>query len=984
MTANANQLPPLFRIDSIIDACQKNSLILTANQRLRNKAIQAWGLYQRDKNLSSWQAPRIYSLDQWFNECWQQLQKRAYTKSLCKIISSEQERILWEKITSNKTLMQAEVLAKQAASAYKTLNRWQLTTQELSNYNHDVSASLLKEWCATFEQALKKSGFITQETSIQIIGDAYDNNSLETEPEISLIGFDDIPPLLNSQLNKMTANIVTIDGNDFTPASLSRTGFSDSASEMAAAAEWAKQVLSTATTKQQVRIGIIVPNLGQCRTQIERALTNSFEGHSLLAETPRYTLPYNISAGIPLGKTPLFIDTFLLLKLNQRTWQTDDLYRLLFSTFWGNYSSELEFRSALVSHFQKMGIFNVSTQELCWQIKNLSKKLNVTVQTNETDSSDIKQPLSYLEKFDQKEKMYNKKQLPSEWVDIFLHQLNLLNWPGEKKPDSIEYQQTQLWHQLLESFTSLDSTLGNITVNEAISQLQSMANHQPFQAKVPDSPIQVLGILEGAGLHFTHCWILGLHQQTWPPAPMPNPLLPISLQRQHNMPHASSLRELQFAQSLTGNYKHCATEIIFSSPNYDGENEIELNPSQLIIDIPLQESSPEQQASLFNTSTNDFEYFIDQQHKIKKTEVVNCQSGPKVSLFDINREGILTGGSNIIKAQSVNPFDAFAKHRLKIRTSNEPVMGFSAIEKGNILHQTLAFLWQHLQTQQQLLSTDDAELEELVSNAVNVEINNVIKYKRHHFGKELCGLEAERQTHLILKWLAYEKTRKSFRVKSIEESFTATIKGYKLHLRLDRIDEVTGSTTDTTNSTFTSTTKIDEPHRVEPCRVEPCRPEPFHLIIDYKTGQCSLKDWYGDHPNDPQLPFYLSVNNLAANNSTADNSCISNNSHYFSSLNAIAFGQINVKQQTLLGLHHESYNVSEITSVKNNKVNLQLTWEQVSDEWSRVSFKLFDQFLFGDTSIKYSNANQLNFSRDFISLNRFYDTGIHNDALENQ
>ena len=60
MPTNANQLPPLFRVEIILDLCQKNSLILTPNQRLRNKAIQAWGLYQLDNNVSTWVPPRIF------------------------------------------------------------------------------------------------------------------------------------------------------------------------------------------------------------------------------------------------------------------------------------------------------------------------------------------------------------------------------------------------------------------------------------------------------------------------------------------------------------------------------------------------------------------------------------------------------------------------------------------------------------------------------------------------------------------------------------------------------------------------------------------------------------------------------------------------------------------------------------------------------------------------------------------------------------
>jgi hypothetical protein len=277
------------------------------------------------------------------------------------------------------------------------------------------------------------------------------------------------------------------------------------------------------------------------------------------------------------------------------------------------------------------------------------------------------------------------------------------------------------------------------------------------------------------------------------------------------------------------------------------------------------------------------------------------------------------------------------------------------------------------------LLIDNSALTFLVSDAVNVEINNIIKHKRHHFGDEIIQLEAERQTELILKWLAYEKTRQPFAVKCIEESYKINIKGFNLRLRLDRIDEI--------NPVINAATELFEP---EPCQPEPCQPEPFHLIIDYKTGQCSLNDWGGEHPNDPQLPLYLCVNNLAANKLNADNtssestslnnSSFDNNIEHFSSLNAIAFGQINVKQQTLIGLHHESFALPEVMSIKDNKVNLQPTWEQASMEWSRVSFELFENFLCGDTNVQYSNANQLKFSRDFISLNRFYDTDIKNNA----
>lgn len=922
MSTPSKKLPPLFRIDTISEPCETNSLIITANQRLSNKAIQAWGHYQQEKSQTLWKSPRIYSIDKWFKHCWKKLQADGYNNSSHKIISNEQERIFWEQITSHHALMQTEVLAQQAASAYKALCKWKLTIDELKQYESDISSHLLQSWFTEFEKKLARTKLITLEESIKIIGQAYSDGALKQEPEILLVGFDDIPPLINSQLNNISSNIRHIDSDDFIPKTVVRREYKDFESELKAATHWARQILSNSDTNASPRIGIIVPNLGQCRSQIERALINTFEGHSLFTQTPRYTLPFNISAGVPLGKTPLFIDTFLLLKLNQSSWAIEDIYRLLFSPFWGAYSTELETRSSIVNDLQTLGLLTVSTQGLCWRIEQKIQQAISLKNTNTTiDDGDYK-TYRYLKNISDKDRYEKNRQLPSQWVEIFLKQLDDINWPGERQPDSIEYQQTQLWHQLLETFASLDNTLGSISVSDAISQLKNMANYQPFQAKVPDSPIQVLGILEGSGLHFTHCWILGLHQQAWPPAPSPNPMLPIALQREHNMPHASSLRELQFAQSLTKNYKHCAKEIIFSSATYDTDNDIELSPSQLIQDIPIQDGFSDKQSE-------DFEGFITAQHQTKTHESVPCQQAPKVNIFDLNSEGILTGGSNIIKMQSINPFDAFAKHRLKIRSIPKATIGFSAIDKGNILHLSLASIWEQLRTQNTLLSTSEDKLKALVSDIVNAEMNTVIKHKRFHFGTQLCELEAQRQTQLILGWLAHEKSRQPFSVIAIEESHRVKINGYTLQLRLDRVDEI-NNTSD----------------------------KPYQLLIDYKTGQCSLNDWKSERPTDPQLPFYLTINN---------------SNHKLGQLNAIAFAQINIKKQSLVGLHHENNHFAELTPIEKNRIGLQPTWEHASEEWNRISNHLFEQFISGNAEVNYINNNQLNFSREYIPLNRFYD-----------
>ena len=154
--------PPLFRLELIRTSCQNGELILTPNQRLRAKAIEAWGLEQQSLGAGVWQAPRIYTLEQWFDQCWQQLQARAYQPSLKSIVTPQQQRALWEAITANSGFMQPEVLAQQAAEGLQRLQLWQLPLESLSRYTGAKSATgilgieLYQYWCKTYYKKLEE------------------------------------------------------------------------------------------------------------------------------------------------------------------------------------------------------------------------------------------------------------------------------------------------------------------------------------------------------------------------------------------------------------------------------------------------------------------------------------------------------------------------------------------------------------------------------------------------------------------------------------------------------------------------------------------------------------------------------------------------------------------------------------------------------------------------------------------------------------
>jgi ATP-dependent helicase/nuclease subunit B len=909
-----NKLSYLFDIKRIKKEIEANQLILTPNNRLRSKIIDAWSGHQQSQGHKTWQTPRIYVIEQWFNQQWQQLQAQAYPAASASIINSEQQRVLWEQITANCGLMQTEAIAKQAANALNTLVHW---NQPVGKHSIDTHIhEQCRQWIQDFQQQLKQLNAITPEESFRIIGCAYEEQQLPQEECIHLLGFDDISPLLETQLNKACAETHIIPPPSELPTSLQRLEFDSTDREMQAAAQWARATLEQQPT---ARIGIIAPNLGQCRKQIEFAFTAEFEAHSLHPNTERYTLPFNLSTGTPLGDTPLISATLNLLKLHTQPqeWSVEFLVQLLLSPFWGRYSEEYQQRNALALQLQALGVFTISGDTLRYWAQRIDERAASEL-PNDTHAPPALQYrlFDYLHRLHQvsTEPANKGKQLPSVWVGIFLQQLDLLYWPGERTPDSQEYQQTQLWYGLLENFANLDSVLNAITSSDALTQLQAMANQLPFQAKVPDSPIQILGILEGAGLRFTHCWIMGLHQQAWPPAPKPNALLPIRLQREHNMPHASSLRELQYAQSLTDNYRHCAAHIIFSSPSHEGDSEQHLLPSQLISDIPL--------ATLVTQSTHhSLESWSNTLQKSRQITAINCEKAPKFT------ENTLIGGATFFKSQAENPFDSFAKYRLGASLPIEPMNGFSHIEKGNILHNSLAAIWQQLRTQAALLDLENQQLNALIDEQVRIAIADIQRHKPKHLNSTLCTIEQERQSTLIKQWLQFEKNRAPFTVIAIEEAQTIQFNGININIRIDRVDQLSDGRL---------------------------------LIIDYKTGTANINAWKGERPKEPQLPLYAL--------------CYSDDQN---AIKGISFAQINVLDQCFKGLGDADI-CEGITSVDKSRSPLSTTtsvstWDEALNHWQQTLRQLLEEFQQGHCPNTYLDEATKTYAQDYLRLNRFYE-----------
>lgn len=836
--------------------------------------MQAYNHYQQQQGHKVWPNIQVYALREWLINSYDQLLDQGKLSDPRSLASNIQLQQLWqlviEKNTEGLELINPLRLAADANTALATLQQWQLAPAELDCENDQQQQFVI--WAEQLQQKLDDHNLQTFESLHTTVNMAYAEGLLAQHDALLALDFGSTTPLVAETLQAVATQLDKRHTHAPVTEACQRLSFTDKDQEARQAALWARQQLQN---NPDATIGIVVPNLGQERDLITRQLTEVFEPHYLLPETSRFTLPFNFSTGVPLGNTPIIHNTLSLLRLNNRQWPFQALIDLLYSPFWGP-QQDLEFIEKLVTAIRDLGREAIHTSTLR-QLCHRQQELTPSAYGQWLDAT--------LQGFEDARRRTPAQQSPSRWIETFQTQLQQLGWPGERRLDSNEYQQVQQWHTLLEDFCRLDSIQPSLSAFEAIDLLGRQASATPFQAQTRESPIQVLGALEAAGLVFDHCWVMGMSHRDWPPASQPNPLLPLDLQRQLRMPHADANRELEYAQELTEYYQRCAKTVVFSHP-CQGEDS-HLSPSPLIQHLPEHSDY-----SLLPSATLD--NCITGQQRASQLESCDVSQAPELSEFEKQH---IRGGSQILRNQAINPMAAFLIHRLGAKQPTEPMAGFTPIQRGQILHNALKLIWDQLNDQQQLLNAKSQTLKQLVEDAVSDQVNRYQRKEPGIIGDNYAANEIARQTRLILGWLEQEKQRPAFTVVAHEQAVDANIAGLPLTLRLDRLDQLQSGEL---------------------------------IIIDYKTGSPHIKHWGGERPEEPQLPLYA----LAFHSEIQALMFVQINANQ---TKAMGIGQL------------QTYHPDITQASDAGKIELPEDWPAILDHWQQTLESLSTEFQQGRT-----------------------------------
>ncbi len=794
-----------------LETLDRHTTVITVNRRLSRVLRDAFDRAQLAAGATVWESPDILPYSSWLQRSWNDFVAGA-DRQLPALLSAEQDLSLWEQVVSEQApgasgdeetpLLQSAGAARNAQAAWALLRGWRLHFgDDLGPVNDEVRA--FRRWARDYESLCRRGAWVDLASVADLLEEGPGAMAANGTRRVLLAGLGAPTPQQRSLFSRLAEEGVSVENwqppsRDPSPQ---RFGFASPDDELEAAARWARQRVEDGAGGP---VGIVVPGLAAMRHRVAAIFEDVFAPGTPRPGRLQSAQPFNISLGRPLAEVQVVADALLILGAMDGRLSLPDAGRWLLSPYLGGGNGS--WRARFDAELRQIG----EPRYTLGRLSELAQRMDAPRDGDEPDAGDGHAQIfvAVVEGLRKRVVSSGRRQAVSDWAAEFSSWLMQAGWPGDRALDSDEYQAVQAFRELLGSLAALAPVLPAVDFADASGQLQRLAVGQLFQSRTGAAPVQILGILEAEGVDYSHLWISGLHHQAWPEPPRPNPFLPVALQRALAMPRAGSEQQLAWARAWTARMLASAGEVIVSHPRKLGDEP--LRASALITDVVEGDES----TLIVNRTAGD----ARQVHEAAPPpEIVDDQRAPAV---DTRRP--VRGGVSVFKDQAACPFRAFAIHRLDARDVAAPESSLDPRVRGNLAHRLLELLWRELGTQARMLALSDAEREALIRSIAERVLGDEARRRPHTLRGRLLSMEQSRLESLGSAWLDIEAERAPFEVQA-EHSESRTVAGLPVTLRPDRLDRLDGG-------------------------------ELF--LVDYKTGRCNPKDWFGERPDEPQLPIY--------------------------------------------------------------------------------------------------------------------------------
>ncbi len=791
------------RLRQLVSFLERGGTIVTATRRLRRFVLECYADMKQDKDQLVWPTPSVLFWEDWLSQGWRDIEAdKAMHNELSMLLNEDQELWLWEMIIRDNLeqqpdlgLLQLPATAKSVRNAWHLLQSWNLDLADLGqDLNQDTEA--FRIWAREFSIRTRERAWLSRSELGAQIGGAVNATGWCADTGVKWLGFDTLTPSQQGLRQKLNENGIQVEFVSEMEAAGTACYQScrDPSHEIESAARWVRALLEHG---EREPIGVVFLDLGPVRDQVEHIFHKILHPEQGVGSDPAQDRTFHLSLGQRLAQIPVVAHALLVLGCLSEARPYSDISDLIHSPFIRGGMSEYPARGQLDIRLRRSGLERIRLDGL---------KPLLTARRQEC-------PM-FCECLDRVQDLAaDRSQLrsPAAWADLFASWLHAIGWPGDRVPNSTEYQAIEAWRDSLARFAGLAVVTKELRLHEALRVLTRLVSERIFQPLTSPAQVQIMGIMEAGGMEFAHLWLAGMSDEQWPPAPRPNPFLPHALQRRHEMPGASAKHTLEYAAIVTRRLLSSAARIVISYPLQRGEQPLKLSP--------LFAHAPEAAPGVIPVSEfNGYSRQLNRQRPV--LEHLLDRYGPRLSPAQA-----LSGGVSVIRDQAACPFRAFIRHRLRAESLPEMEPGLSAAERGSIVHQCLARIWRRLGEQSRLLRASPEELSALITAEVSAVLSKLVVADNARFRREFVNLERRRLVALIEEWLEIERSRAPFQVIASEQETTFTAVGVEFLLRADRVD------------------------RCEDGSI---------IVIDYKTGRnTSLDQWFDDRPGDPQLPVYL-------------------------------------------------------------------------------------------------------------------------------
>ena len=705
--------------------------------------------------------PKIFSYQSWIEKFWR---SHKPTKEY-RLLSQLELRFLLKKFCKESSAKNPETFIEELIKCYRLCKSYGIPMAEIKTFPSTTS-KLYAELIDRYEK-FKNDNKCIDQTDIFSLSLPNLKNDHDNEKRYYHYGFNEPNPEQKELFKVLECSPLA---NRQIKSHSQNYSFIDQESELMTIAKWAKEIN---TNNPEKKIGIVIPNLNDLQHIVRASFDLEFS--SLLIET--HQKPYNISLGIPLSNYPLINNLFSIMRLSSQLINGRVEHELLIQVVTSPYikgaRNEQNNRALLVNKIQKIGFKESKAKkiiELCSD-SSLLKEIFISISTLECA----------------------KKSTLEDSLDLINSILMLWGFASDRGLSSSEYQVFEKYQMESLILNKMSIFHKKLSLEDVLEILTAHMNAVIFQPQSGPANIHILGSLEAEGLFFDYAWV----------SSMTNDFLPGKIKMPLFIPPKTSIEYALPSTSFTLITKESDTTL---------NNLLNLS-SHLVISYSKTSNNRDELPTPY-INFEDYPDTIAHETLPKEMELIEDWIAPEIDNFEINK------GVNTLQDQMSCSFKGFV-NRLNIQEFNEPQIGLSRLEQGNLVHKILESFFNEISTSSILKNLTEDKLQDQINKHIGSAIKEIsqLNFKL---------IEKDRLKQIINEYIKLEKNRKNFQVIKTESESKVDVNGLKFSTRIDRMDQMEDGT---------------------------------KLIIDYKTGQnVNLSQLIGDPLDQAQLPIYAITN----------------------------------------------------------------------------------------------------------------------------